>query len=155
MNILTYDELIETADNFNLVVREKSLRGYDGRIKGHKIAIRKDIPTLKEKSCILAEEIGHYLTTVGDILDQDKIENRKQELRARLWAYDKQIGLLGIINAYNTGCHNLFEMAEYLEITEEFLNEALESYRRKYGECAVLNNYIIYFEPSLGVMKLL
>ncbi len=152
---MTYDELIDETTSMGLVVKEKPLIGYNGRIMGHKIAIRKDIPTIKGKACILAEEIGHHLTNCGDILDQGITENRKQELKARLWAYDKQIGLSGIINAYNAGCHNLFEMAEYLEVTEDFLGQALEAYRRKYGEYAAIDNFIIYFEPVLGVMKLL
>lgn len=49
--------------------------------------------TQTEKSCVLAEEIGRRYTTIGDILDQNDMNNRKQELRARLWAYNKQIGL--------------------------------------------------------------
>ncbi|HHV09554.1 MAG TPA: hypothetical protein GXX75_04635 [Clostridiales bacterium] len=151
---MTYDELINEAVILGLTVREKPFYAYNGRIKGCKIAIRKDIPTLREKACVLAEEIGHYLINSGDILDQGKTENRKQELKARLWAYDKQIGLLGIISAYNTGCRNLFEMAEHLDVTEDFLTEALESYRRKYGEYTSVDNYIVYFEPSFGVLEL-
>ncbi len=151
---MTYDELINETEEIGLVVKEKPLIGYDGRIKGYKIAIRKDVPTLKEKACILAEEIGHFLTGSGDNLDQNKTVNRKQEYRARLWAYDKQVGLIGIISAYAAGCHNLFEMAEHLNVTENFLAEALESYRRKYGKYAAVDNYIVYFEPSFGVLEI-
>lgn len=150
---LTYDDLLIKADRMGLVVKEKPLIGYNGRIKGKKIAIRRDIPTLKEKTCVLAEEIGHYLTSHGNILDQSKTKNRKQEGKARLWAYNKQVGLPGIISAYNAGCHNLFEMAEHLDVTESFLKELLESFHKKYGEYVVKDNYIIYFEPNLGVMK--
>lgn len=55
------------------------------------------------KKCVLAEELGHYHTTVGDILDLSTASNQKQEYRARLWTYDKMIGLSGIISAYKTG----------------------------------------------------
>lgn len=79
--------------------------------------------------------------------------NRKQELRARLVAYDKMIGLIGIVRAYQHRCQNLADMAEYLEVTEEFLQEALEQYRRKYGQKAELDNYVILFEPYLAVME--
>lgn len=44
-------------------------------------------------------------------------------------------------------------MAEYLEVTEEFLKEALEQYRRKYGRKVELDNYVILFEPYLAVME--
>ena len=150
---LNYEQLLTVADRNGLLVREQPLQVHDGLISGKRIAIRKDIQTQAEKSCILAEEIGHYHTTTGDILDQRKAENRKQELRARMWAYNKLIGLKGIIRCYEHRCHSFSEMAEYLEVTEEFLSEALKYYRMKYGICVVYEKYVIYFEPTLSVMK--
>ena len=150
--ILTYDELLDTANKMNLVVKEKPMRGYDGRIKGYNIAIRKDIPTIKEKSCVLAEEIGHYLTSYGDILDQNHVPNRKQESRARAVAYDLQVGLNGIIEAYEAGCTSAYMISDYLGVTELFLKEAITYYQAKYGICIKFESYVIYFEPSLGIM---
>ena len=43
----------------------------------------------------MAEELGHYYTGVGDILDQSSVSNRKQELCGRVYAYNKLIGLAG------------------------------------------------------------
>ena len=151
---MTYEELLKEADSLGLIVKEKPLQGTDGRILNRRIAIRKDIPTQTEKSCVLAEELGHHYTSSGDILSQNIAANRKQEFRARLYGYNLLIGLRGIIQAYEAGCRNLYEMAEYLEVTEEFLKEALECYRRKHGIFATLDNYAIYFEPTLGIMKL-
>lgn len=151
---MIYDELLKCADNDGAIVKEKDIPGYGGRINGNRIAIRRDIPTQTEKSCVLAEELGHYHTTYGDILDLDNVQNRKQELRARMWGYDRLIGLTGIIQAYKKGCRNLAEMAEELDVTEEYLLEALKAYHNKYGICTTIDNYIIYFEPSLAVMKL-
>ena len=110
--------------------------------------------TLSEKTCVLAEELGHYHTTVGNILDQSIVSNRKQELRARAWAYEKLLKPQSLIAAYEHGCKNKFEIAEFLNVTEHFLSEALEYYRRKYGVCAQIENYILYFEPNLGIIKL-
>ena len=64
------------------------------------IGINKDIETMAEKSCVLAEKLVHHYTSVSDILDMPDTGNRKQEYRARLWAYDRMIGLSGIIKAY-------------------------------------------------------
>lgn len=36
-----------------------------------------------EKACVLAEELGHHYTAVGDIIDQSYYSNRKQELRGK------------------------------------------------------------------------
>lgn len=117
-------------------------------------AIRKDLETSAEKTCVLAEELGHHYTSVGNILDQSDPDNRKQEILARTWAYDGLIGLSRIIDAYKYGCQNRYEIAEYLEVTEEFLQDCIDRYRSKYGICKQFEDYIIYFEPTLAVGKI-
>ena len=151
---MNYEQLLTAADQEGLCVKEQPLTGHDGLIRGSRIAIRKDIETQAEKSCVLAEEIGHYRTSSGNILDQNKEESRKQEYRARLYGYNLKIGLAGLIRAYEAGCGNLYEMAEYLDATEEYLEEAIDCYKSKYGLCTSIDNYIIYFEP-LAVIKLI
>lgn len=151
---MTYEELLKEADSMGLIVKEKPLRSGDGRIYGNKIAIRKDIPTQTEKACVLAEELGHHCTSSGNIIDQNIVFNRQQELRARMYGYNLNVGLIGIVKAFETGCRNLYEMAEFLGVTEEYLKEAIESYRKKYGVFTVVDNYLIYFEPQLSVAKI-
>lgn len=151
---MNYEELLNTADQLDLAVKEQPLTVHDGLIRGRRIAIRKSIETQAEKSCVLAEELGHYFTSFGNILNMDEIQNRKQELRARLSGYDMQIGLIGIVECYKHHCRSVYEMAEYLQVTEEYLKEALECYNRKYGENLVtIDNYAIRFVPSLQVME--
>ena len=58
----------------------------------------------------------------------------------------------GLIRAYEARCRNRYEMAEYLDVTEEYLEEAIDCYKAKYGLYASVDNYIIYFEP-FAVMK--
>lgn len=145
---MTYEALLREADSHQLTVKEKPLKQHDGLIVGNRIAIRKDMNTSAEKSCILAEELGHYYTTTGNILDQSKTENRKQERRARLWAYNKMITMDKLANAKKSGCRNRYEISEYLDVTEEFLQEAIDSYKDIYGtgyhQCG---DYLICFEP--------
>lgn len=152
--INTYEALLDEASDIGLTVKEKPLKYNNGRIKGSRIAIRQDITTTTEKSCVLAEELGHHYTSVGNILDMTSVANRKQERQARFWAYNKQIGLFGLVRAFEHGCQNRFEIAEYLEVTEEFLEECIECYRNKYGICKRVDNYVVYFIPQLSVMKL-
>lgn len=150
---MTYEQLLNTASENGLAVKEQPLIQHDGLIKGKRIAIRKDISTQAEKSCVLAEELGHHYTTVGDIIDQTEVSNRKQEYRARLYGYNLKVGLIGITDAYEAGCRSLYEMAEYLDATEEYLKEALDCYHSIHGVYATIDNYIIFFEPSFTVMK--
>lgn len=115
------------------------------------VALNEDMTQI-EKSCVLAEEIGHHCTSAGDILDQTDIINRKQEYRARLYGYNLKVGLTGLISAYEAGCRNLYEVAEFLDATEEYLKDAIDCYHAKYGQYTAVDNYVIYFEP-FAVMK--
>lgn len=147
--------LLDQAESRGLSVKEKPLQYNDGRIRGNRILIRSTIETRCQKAAVLCEEIGHYETAVGNILDQSITANRKQELRGRIWAYNRLIGLTGIIRAYKMGCRNRYEMAECLDVPEDTLQEALNYYHARYGVCTQVDNYVIYFEPALGVMELL
>ena len=148
---MNYEQLLTAADQEGLLVKEQPLTEHDGLIRGSRIAIRKDIETQAEKSCVLAEEIGHYRTSSGNILDQNKVESRKQEYRARLYGYNLKIGLAGLIRAYEARCRNRYEMAEYLDVTEEYLEEAIDCYKAKYGLYVSIDNYLIYFEPFVVI----
>lgn len=150
-----YEMLLDQAESRGLSVKEKPLQYNDGRIRGNRILIRSTIETRCQKAAVLCEEIGHYETAVGNILDQSITANRKQELRGRIWAYNRLIGLTGIIRAYKMGCRNRYEMAECLDVPEDTLQEALNYYHARYGVCTQVDNYVIYFEPALGVMELL
>ena len=99
--------------------------------------------------------LRQFCNAKGIIIDQSSAANRKQELRARLWGYNKLIGLHGIISCYKVGCQTAYDMAEHLGVTEEFLLEALQCYRNKYGVCIKFDNYVIYFEPGLSVLELI
>lgn len=150
---MTYEEMQILHDDLNIVEMDLSeVSGLKGLYVNGRIAINVKMSDI-EKACVLAEELGHHYTTYGNILDQSNTSNRKQELRARAWAYNKQIGLLGLIRAYEHGCRNRFEIAEYLEVTEEVLEECLVFYRNKYGMCQSIDNYVVYFIPHLVIMK--
>ena len=118
------------------------------------VAINENIETTAEKACVLAEELGHHYTSVGNILDMTDVQNRKQERQARLNGYNRLIGLSVLIRAYEAGCSNRFEIAEYLEVTEEYLQECIDCYRDKYGVGTTVGDYYIMFIPNLRVWKI-
>lgn len=130
---------------------------FSPRIKGlysnNTIAINKLIPTIIEKVCVLSEELGHHYKTSGNILDQTKIENRQQENRTRSWAYEKLVLLQSIIRAHKQGIKNRFELADYLDVTEDFLESAINRYIEKYWTHLTVGTYTLVFEP-LGVLEL-
>ena len=116
------------------------------------IAIKEGMISSKTADTI-AEELGHHYTSVGNILHQDTINARKQERTARLWSYNKRIGLTGILSSFQNHCANRYEIAEYLGVSEDTLTDALECYRQIYGRGVMVGNYFIQFEPSLQVYE--
>lgn len=149
---MKYNALLNEANAEGISIKERPFKTYDGRIKGKDIYLRKDMNTT-EKSCVLAEELGHYYTTVGNILAMNVPANRKQERQARLWGYNRVIGLLGLIRAYEHGCKDKYEIADYLDVTDEYLEDCIDCYRDKYGEYKIVDNYTIYFIPNLIIFK--
>ncbi|MCJ8015254.1 ImmA/IrrE family metallo-endopeptidase [Paenibacillus sp. KQZ6P-2] len=154
--MISYDNLAKDInimfdDQADLPLRFKGM--YIETSDKQMILVSKYIRSATEKKCVLAEEIGHFHKTVGNIVDQQIIDNKKQEETARRWAYEKLVPLEGIISASKAGVKNRFELADHLDIIEDFLDEAIEFYRRKYG--LLLNfdeKYVIYFDP-LGVIE--
>ncbi len=153
----TYEELLISAEKEGVEIIQHKFDS--DRIKGlyidGVIALNSNLKTTAERSCVLAEELGHHETAVGNILDQTSDINRKQERLGRISAYNRLIGLRGILSAYKAGYHNSYDIAIYLGVTEEFLLEALTCYRQKYGEHTKLDNYVIYFEPNIAVFEML
>ncbi|MFR4352482.1 MAG: hypothetical protein ACLT3H_12575 [Roseburia sp.] len=143
------EENIQVIENYDL--SGTNLKGLycDGVV-----ALGDNLETQAEKKCVLAEELGHHYTATGDILDQSTVSNRKQEMRGRIMAYNKLVGLRGIVDAYLHHCESLSESAEYLDVTEEFLIDSLCYYKNKYGICAQIDNYVIMFEPSIAILEL-
>lgn len=103
--------------------------------------------TTNDKRCVLAEELGHYKTGVGNILDQNQIANRKQERAAHKWATRELISLDDIILASKGDIHNFYDLAEFLNVTEDFLREGIEILKEIYGTHVEYNGKIIQFEP--------
>lgn len=123
-----------------------------GKCVGNSLIINKNINT-DEKLCILAEELGHFKTTVGNITDQTKIYNRKQEVKARAWGYNESIGLQGLIDAFNKGYTDAIDIANFLCVDLKFLNDAINYYKSKYGLKCKFENYTIFFSPTLQIVK--
>lgn len=120
-----YEELLAEYDR-EVDVEERKMVN-DGLYCDGCVWIRKDMNSSR-KACILAEEIGHHYTSAGDITDQKDVGNRKQERKARKWAFEKLLPLHLIITAIQNGHSEPWDMAEYLDVDEEFLCQALKYY---------------------------
>lgn len=138
-----------------LMSEHQHLRIYDnyeiqGNLKGFYtdgiIAIDKNISSAFKLE-VLAEEIAHSKLTYGNILDQSKFNNRKFEGYARRHAMEQVISLQDIIDAELSNCHNLYEMANFFEVSECFVQQCIANYKKRYGLSTLHNGYLIQFEP--------
>lgn len=120
-----YEKLISEYEN-DLVIVEALMRS-DGLYSDGCVWVNSKL-TEDAKCCVLAEEIGHYMTSSGDILNQKNLNNQKQEFRARKWAYEKMLPPEAIYAALGYGCREAWEIAEYLGIDEGFVKDALKYY---------------------------
>ena len=155
-----YDKLEDEASSqdihvvkINLTENISGLYYEDGEDK--LIALNSCLQTQAEQACVLAEELGHYNTSYGNLLTDPSVDNttiRQQETRAKRWAVKKLVSIKRIIQAYKSGCRSTYEMAEYLEVTEDFFRKSLQQYAEIYGKCKKRGVYIIYFDPP-GVFK--
>lgn len=105
-----------------------------------------------ELSSTVAEEIGHHLTSVGNIVDQDTIEKRKQEQKARDIGAMMVVTPEDIIECYKEGFSEVWECAEFLEITKEAMQNAVDVYHKTYGRWLCCENYSIEFKEN-GTLK--
>lgn len=143
-----YENLISIAHSHGINVIETDL-GIDkpfGKCIGNLIIINKRVSEC-ERFCVLAEELGHFNLTIGDITNQNIINNRKQESIARRWSYEKIISPEDIIDAILSGIDNIYDLAENLNVTEDFLIESIKYFKTKYGIYYVGKTCLLTFEP--------
>ena len=151
---MTYENLLIEAEMKGIRVKEVAMYPrLKGLYKNNKILINLKVATDVEKKCILSEELGHHETSYGNILDDNEIANRKQEVKACRWGYEHTVKIDDIIAAYEYGATSAFEIAEYLEVTENHLINSIENYKRRYGHFLELKNHFIYFAPYLEVVR--
>ena len=106
---------------------------------------------ITEKKAILIEEYNHFKKTVGIIIDESIIDNAKQENLARRLTYERLLPLESIIRCYYDGLVYYHEVAEYLNIPEELLFEAVNYYKSTRGILFQYHNYLLVFGNTIIV----
>ncbi|UXR69006.1 ImmA/IrrE family metallo-endopeptidase [Staphylococcus sp. IVB6246] len=118
----------------------------DGAWLGDLILIKRHLPE-KKKVEVLFEELAHHKLTYGDITNQKQFNNRKFENYARRYSYETSVPLSGIVEAFKQGVRNLYELANFFEITEGHVLDCIAHYKKKYGLQVRYGEYLIRFEP--------
>ena len=141
-----YEDLLKKYDYIPINETGSIPKFMSGFYMNGEIFINSNRPTTTKLET-LAEELAHHEITYGNILDDKDIQNKKYELKARRLAYEILIPLKELISAYLQDVHNLYELADYFEVSESFVLQTLNHYKQKHGYSVCCDGYIIQFEP--------
>lgn len=90
-----------------------------------------EIETTAEERVHLAHEIGHC-ETFAFYNAYSPLEIRsKQELKADRWAVSTLVPVRELTEALKHGINEIWDLAEYFDVTEEFIKKAIRIYRLK------------------------
>lgn len=89
-------------------------------------------------TCVFAEELGHHFTTVGQHLPRE-FYNRsallyinKIEFKALRWAALHLMPYQELIHALRKGHHDVWDLADYFDVTEDMVTFRLSLLRLKH-----------------------
>lgn len=128
------NRLYDIADNEKIKIYEYDIEDADGIFVNinniNAIALnRKRIKTSTKEKCVLAEELGHYYyDATYSPLCSDTTFIRKQEFRAKKWAFKNLISPTKIKNLIANGINCKYEIADELGVTEDLLCLAYQYY---------------------------
>lgn len=122
-NIKIYDWQIEDCNGIYL--------NYD---KINAIALDYDqFGTYIEEKYTLAHELGHYFTdSVYPLQCKNKTLIDKAEYKSNNWAYSILVPIKILQEKISKGL-NLYELSDYFGVSCEFMQNAIDFYKRKYG----------------------
>lgn len=92
---------------------------------------RKQIASAAEEATLIGHELGHYYTGYLYSADTPLQTRGRCEYRANAWAYKAICPVERIKEAIKNNCENLWEIAEYLGLPEDFLAAAIGYYKGK------------------------
>ena len=102
----------------------------------------------EELTSTIAEEIGHHLTSSGNIVLQNDLQARQQEQKARDVGNMLVVTLEDIVNCYNANLATSNECADYLNLKVSTFETAIEVYREKYPSGTWYQNYFLNFKET-------
>lgn len=141
-----YEQLLAENEHIKIKDTHSLPDGYSGFYKDGIILIDKNLSETR-KAEVLYEELAHHKLTYGNILDQSKDINRKFENYARRHGFEAALPLRIIVEARNYGVSSLYELANYVQLSEKYIVEILRHYKQKYGYSTRYGTYVIQFEP--------
>lgn len=100
------------------------------------IGLSTAIKNIYEKRSIMAEELGHHFTTVGECLPREfynystRSTINKIEYKAMRWAANHLIPDIHLLESLRDGLGNSCELAEHFRVSPEIAQIKLEVFRK-------------------------
>lgn len=145
---MTLNNLYSLTEKEKIKVYNWHIEDADGAYinidKINAIALNYDnIGTYIEEKCVLSEELGHYYyDATYSLYCQDLQVISKQERKAKKWAYNVLVPYEDLRRAVLSGKTSILPLAEYFDVTTQFMSNCIAFYLEKYG-------YIITEEEML------
>lgn len=86
--------------------------------------------TVRERACWIAEELGHYHTGRNRYVHYHSVDDWRAEARARRWAHMRLLTPDAIYTAARN-TDDIYEIAEALDVSVEFLRESIDDFQAK------------------------
>lgn len=87
-----------------------------------------------EKKEVLAEELGHYYYDATYKFNSDLQFISKQEYKAKKYSYSMLIPFENLRKAILNGRTSILLLAEYFDVTIDFMSRCIAFYLEKYGQ---------------------
>ena len=81
-----------------------------------------------EKTVCFAHELGHQFKNAFYDISSTFETRERQEARATRWAVNELVPVDELLKAFKTGHTEIYDLAEYFNVTEEFIRNAFYIY---------------------------
>ena len=148
------EELMAAYPDLHFIFDKNMPDGQQGLYIDHHIYLNPD-QSQEDLLSTIGEEIGHYLTSAGDITAQDTNEKRKQERKARDIGSAIVVTPYDIIACFEEGCKTLAACADYLGVPPKTFKDAVTYYARRFDGIKTEENYTLFFhiDGTIEVVK--
>lgn len=148
-----FEKLINERPNLKIKMVDAPSKHFGGLLIDETVYLNRNL-SYPEQYEHLHEEVSHYDFTVGDISEEKTLDDRKQEKFARSKAMESTVTLDGLIYCFS---HELWlpeEIADYFEVTEKYLRDALDNYAAKRGLIFKFKSYYFDLRRGLNITKI-
>ncbi len=134
---LSYIEVLIDRENINLIdtYLEDTSGAYVNYDKLNIIMYDSSkLLSSNEKKEVLAEELGHYYYDATYKFNSDLQFITKQEYKAKKYSYSMLIPFENLRKAILNGRTSILLLAEYFDVTIDFMSRCIAFYLEKYGQ---------------------